>query len=254
MLRLAARVNIYNKRLIVFVFDFFIPLFLIVEDHDSEEGDQERDGDKGGDQHGFDLDSLRDDADIMLFFGLDAVAADEHTVGVDTVGGTGNEGAVVFIVGDLEVGDFLGEDDMYLVDLVSKLLIEDIKDKLIALDEAVELCKELGAGEAAVAGDYGVGRRAADGERGPFEVAGGDLQDAFGGAVVQGEGDIDERYLDIAHDTVAADIEQLVILLRLLSGGDIGIGAGEDIAVIFLGGGDKPRVLFFAHARDGLGI
>ena len=67
-----------------------------------------------------------------------------------------------------------------------------------------------------MAGEHAVRPRAARGQRAALDVADGDLQHALARAVIDGQGAVDLRDLDIAHDARAGDVQQAVIDRLLL--------------------------------------
>lgn len=85
-----------------------------------------------------------------------------------------------------------------------------------------------------MAGNHAVGAGAAYGEGAPFNMADGDLQHGVLDAVVDGQGDPDGRNLDIAHDAVAGDVQQIFVLPGFFLGGLIAVGVAAQRFVIGL--------------------
>lgn len=137
-------------------------------------------------------------------------------MGIDAIGGAGHQSAQVLPGLDLQrvhLGGLYNED---LVHLVGQHLVQHPDGEGVPLHDLVQIGKQLGAGQASVAGEHAVGALAAYGQAGPVHMAHGDLQNGFGGAVVDGQGHIDIGDLDIAHNARAAEVQKLFILLLLL--------------------------------------
>ena len=137
----------------------------------------------------------------------------------------------------------MGLDNEDLVDLVGQDLIQDMQHKHIANLELVKIGEEPGAWQAPVSGEHTVASRTANGQAGPVQMPHGDLQDGLLSAVIDGQHHIDHGDLDIAHDAVAADIQQgFVDLLLLVRQKEI-VGTVEQRLVIILGGVPKFLIL-----------
>ena len=157
-------------------------------------------------------------------------------MGVDAVGRARHQRAQVAPGDDLQRGHILRLDDEDLVDLVGQYLVEHADGERIALDQLVEIRKQLRARQPAVAGEHAVAAFAADGQAGPADVPGGDLEHVVVRAVVDGQGDIDGRDLDIAHDAGAADVQETVIFRLLALGQEIaGLAGGERLVIVARG-------------------
>ena len=182
------------------------------------------------------------------------MAAHQQAVGVDAVGGAGDEGEVVLLRVDLELGHLGGEHDADLVDLVGDRAVEDGDSPVVAGGQLVKVGKEPGAWQAAVAGDGAVGPDAADGEARPREMADGDLQHGLVGAVVDGQGDVDFRDVDVAHDAGAVDIQQGVVFLLFLLAHVPEHAAFAELFVVLFGGLEDLLVAVGVELGDRLGV
>ena len=98
-------------------------------------------------QQGLDPERVIGNIDGGLFLdGLDADATNQQPVGVDAVGGAGEERAVIHAFHDEKVLKFGGGDDLDLVHLIGQDLVQDRDLEGIAQFQSVQIGKELGAG------------------------------------------------------------------------------------------------------------
>lgn len=219
---------------------------------------------KNGQRHGrsneqrLDLDGIGGHADgLGLVF--HAVAANEQPVGIDAVGRAGHECTEILSRLDLERGNVVRLNDQNAVYLIGQHLVEHADHERIALDELVEVGEELRAGQAAMAGEHAVGAFSAGRERGPVEMADGDLEDRIVRPVVDRKRELDGRDLDVAHDAGTGDVQQAVILRALLVGQEIAVFAFQQRLVVVSGRRPQlviPRLIEALHvggvAGDGL--
>ena len=109
---------------------------------------------------------------------INPVATDQQAVGIDAVGGAGDQRTQVPALDDRQFIHFLGLHDADLVHLVGEGLVEDIQHEIVALFKLVKVSEQPCGGQAPVAGKDTVGALAADRQAGPFQMANGDLQTA----------------------------------------------------------------------------
>ena len=111
--------------------------------------------------------------------------------------------------------------------------------KLIPDRQLVQAGEQLGAGQAAVAGEHGVAVFAADGQRGRLDMADAFLQDLLAGAVVDGQVNADLGDGDAAHHAV--HIQDLFVIFGqgVAAAGHKGVmhGVPGKVFVVFFGQG-----------------
>ena len=74
----------------------------------------------------------------------------QQTVGIDTVGRTGDERTIVLALGDEQVAHIGGQDSFDLIDLINHRPIKDGDSKSVSDFQLVEISKQLCAGKTAV--------------------------------------------------------------------------------------------------------
>ena len=102
--------------------------------------------------------------------------------------------------------------------------------------EPIQIGKELGTGQTPVTGEHAVGTLPAHRQAGPFQMAHGHLQNRILGAVVNGQTHVNFRDLDIAHDSLAGDVQQPFVFGLLFLGEDIAVVPAQQLPVIGPGG------------------
>ena len=105
--------------------------------------------------------------------------ADEQPVSVDTVGRAGDQRAIIRIRIDLQILQFLRQDDSDLVYLISKRTVKDLQQKFVTRLELVNIREKLGGRKPAVTGYRTVASLAAYWEGSTYDVPDRDLQDRF---------------------------------------------------------------------------
>ena len=78
-------------------------------------------------------------------------------MGVDAVGGAGDEGAQIQAGNELNQRRIAGQHHVHLRDLVGQRLVEDGEVKHVADLHHVQVAEQAGGGQAAVAGKHGMG-------------------------------------------------------------------------------------------------
>ena len=240
----------------------FCRMGIIAHQQDEHKEYQNRNQCNGGYNQGFDLYRIGRYPDYFGFFDVFyPVSADKKTMGVDPVGGTGYQCTVVLSRFDQEILGVVRFHDGDFVHLVGKDLVEDTEQEDVPFRKFVQIGEKFGAGETSVTGDDAVVSGAAHGKACPFQMSHGDLQNGFGGAVVDGEGAADGRDLHVAHDAVAGEIQVGVVgrflFLREKVGGCaavkgqvVGFGFLPDAGVFFL----IDVCHFFGVGSDGPGL
>ena len=99
-----------------------------------------------------------------------------------------------------------------------------------------------------------MGALAAHRERGPVDVADGDLQDGFFHAVVNGDIHADGLDGDISDDAGAGEVQQGVVFRQVLIRHGIGVRLLEQSFVVFMRGLDHLVQFFLIHALNGVGV
>lgn len=130
---------------------------------------------------------------------------DEDALAVDSVGVAGEEGDEVLVVFDADVVDYVGSigvDDVVVDDPVGEGLVEYVNVKDVSDLEAFEgdHVKEDSVLVSGVCGEDGVSVGAADGQAAAVEVAGTNVENFPGGAVVDGHVDPQVGVFDGGHD------------------------------------------------------
>ena len=194
--------------------------------------------------------------DQLAVFICDAVAAHQHAVGIDAVGCAGDERAVILTGNGDKLGDVAGQNNANLVNLIGDHLVEDGDREAVPFRDLVQIGKEPGTGQTAVAGEHSMGAGAADGKTRPIHMADGDLQYRFLGGMVNGNVDIDGGDIDIAHQPGAGEVEQQIILGQVLLGHGVGVLLLQQARVIVVGGLDHGgqlsgvRLVHLTGVRD----
>ena len=144
-------------------------LFHVIDQKEHQQAGQDRGGQNGGHHHGLDLHGVGGDADRRcLRLVIRPVSPDQKAVGIDAVGGAGDQDAVVLSWLDGQRAQLVGLDDQDLVHFVGQHLVQHPEQKDIPLLQLVQIGKQLGAGQAPVAGDDAVGALPAHGQAGPL--------------------------------------------------------------------------------------
>ena len=105
--------------------------------------------------------------------------AHQQAVGVDAVWRTGDQGAVVFPLLNLQSLHILGLYDQDLIHLVGRDLVEDVDMEHIPLHQLIQVGKQGGRGQAPVPGEHPVDAVAANGEGTALQRAHARLQHAL---------------------------------------------------------------------------
>jgi hypothetical protein len=161
------------------------------------------------------------------------MSTDQQSVGIDTVGGTGKHGTIVLTLADHEAVYLMRLYNEDLIYLIGQDLIQNAEHKQVSLADLVQVGKELGAGQTPVSGNNAVGTLPTYRKAGPLQVTDSDLEDRVLGAVIYRERNTDAGDLNIAHNTVTGNVQELVILLLLFRGSGIAVGTVQETAVIF---------------------
>lgn len=225
-----------------------------VDEQEDEEQDQNRKSDEKGDDFRLDLKRFRSDIRNAGSLVRNPVSPHQQTVRVDAVGRAGHERDQVLSLLDLQSRDLGRQHDRDLVDLIGVRLVKNPNDEGIPLDQLVEVREELGRWKSPVTGQDGVRAFPADGKRASFDMAGGDLKDGVGHAVVDRKRDLDLLDFDIAHDAGSGDVEDLVIFeIFTLCWRESGVGVGEGL-IVGSGFFQNPIFLVGTHVIDGFGV
>ena len=107
-------------------------------------------------------------------------------MGIDTVGGTGQQRTVIFSRNDLNITNFIGTDNLDLIHLVGKASVQNRNQKCIAQFHFVQFCKQLSVGQSSVGRQNAVGAFTAHREGCAFQMATGNVQHFRGYTVIQG--------------------------------------------------------------------
>ena len=91
---------------------------------------------------------------------------------------------------------------------VKNWMVTYTENKGITNLHLIQIRKQLGAGQSAMAGQQAVGALAAHRQAGADDVPNGDLQHLVGGAVVNGQRNIDGGNFDMAHNAGTGGIQQ----------------------------------------------
>ena len=92
-------------------------------------------------------------------------------MGIDAVGGTGDQGAVVLPLFNAQVIQLIWLYGADLIHLVGQGLVQNPQNEGIPLCQLVQIGEQLGAGQTPVAGQDAVGPRPAGGQGGAFNMA-----------------------------------------------------------------------------------
>ena len=150
-------------------------------------------------------------------------------MGVDAQRRAGDEGDQVPAGLGAQLLGLLGLDDLGLDHAVGEHLAEDLDDEGVPRLDAVEIGEHDGVGQAPVPGDHGAGARAAHRQGGALQVSQALQEGLVGGAVVDGQVEVDGGDLEARHEAGAVDVEDLVVAQGLLprlarAGGHVRIG------------------------------
>ena len=143
-------------------------------------------GGHGHDDHGIHTVGFIRHIDPAFLGSVDLVRPDQESLGIDAVGGAGQQGAVVLPFLNSDQGDVVRLYDADLIHLVGQDLIEDGECKGIPGLHAVQMGKEQGRGQAAVGGNNAVGAGTSDGQAAALKMSGGDAEDRIRCTVVTG--------------------------------------------------------------------
>lgn len=239
----------------------FPPLFPLVcllahargNEHEHQQDQDHRHRDERGDVDRLDLDRVRHHAQVAVRI-FHAVSADQQTMGIDAVGRTGDQRAVILARLDPERRQIRGLHHADLVDLVGERLVEDHHDECVPFFEFIEIGKQLCRGQASVPGQRAVGAFAAHRKGRALQMSDGGLQDLLTGPVVDGQLDIDLGNINVAHDSGGTGREQAVVLFPLLLGQRPVDAVFRDFVVVGSGRLDHLLVLVVVHVGDLFGV
>ena len=224
------------------------------EDQDSDDQDQQdRHCHKRHDVDRADLKGIGDHLGLAILV-CDPMSSHQKPVGIDAIGGAGDQCAEVLTLFNLQVREIRGLHDADLIHLVGEGLVQDVQGEGIPLREFVQVRKELCRGKAPVPGQYGMGALPADRERSLLQVPDGGLQNAIAGAMVDRQLHVDLGNVDVPHISGAIEVQQAVVLLLLFFRHlpvDPSPGKLRVIFLCFLYQGIK---LLLIHVCDGLGV
>lgn len=137
-------------------------------------------------------------------------------MGIDAIGSTGNERALVAVVINGQGGNVLRIHDEYLIHLIGENLMQDTDQELIPFHDLIQIGEELGAWETSVAGENGMRPLSSHGKAGPVQMADGDLEDALIGAVVNRERAFDCRNIHVTHNAGPGYIQGIAVFFLFL--------------------------------------
>ena len=86
---------------------------------------------------------------------------------------------------------------------------------MISFRNLIQICKQSGTRETAVAGEDGMRALTADGQTGPLDMSYANLQYSFFRTVINGQSALDRRDLDVTHDPIAFDVQERFISVTL---------------------------------------
>ena len=101
--------------------------------------------------------------------------------------------------------------DVDLVHLIGQNFVQHTEHKGISFRQLVQIGEQLRRRQSPMAGNHAVGAGTTYGEGTALDMADGDLQHRVLSAMVDRQGDPDGGDLDIAHDAVAGDVQQICI-------------------------------------------
>ena len=155
------------------------------------------------------------------------MTADEQAVRIDAIGCTGDKRAEVAPLNNFKIRDLRRFYNADLIYLIGKDFIQHTQHKNVTLLELIQIGKKLCAGETSMPRKDAVATCTANRETGPFEMPHSNLQNGLLRPMVNWETHIEIWNLDIAHDTEAGYIQQLLILgLLVLRQSKAGISLG----------------------------
>ena len=178
-------------------------------------------------------------------------------MGVDPVRRTGDESATVPVGINREPGRVLREYRVNVQYHVGQCFIQRLDIEHVALFELVEVREHPLSGKTGMPGDDGMRPLPADRERRTEQMTEATIQCAFLSTVVDGQLQAQNRDFKIAHDSVAPDIQKMIVALGSFLQSILGIGLlghGLERGVVILSVRLCPDFLGIIHLFHSFGV
>ena len=163
---------------------------------------------------------------MILLHRLDALSSDKKPVSVDTIGGAGEQCAVVLAVFDEKIIDFIGLDYCYPVHLISKNLRHYCQCECIAYFHLIKIGEKTGTGKSSVARYNAVCGLSAYRKTGSREMSRSDLENVLIYSVIHRKLYSYLVDINVSHNACTRDIKSTVISRNKLRMIENTIGCG----------------------------
>ena len=174
------------------------------------------------------------------------MAPDQETVGVDPVGGAGNQGYIILLPVNFQSVNLVRLHNQDLVNLIGQGFVQHMEVKEISLFQLLQIRKHPGCCHAGMGRNHSMRALTANGQGCSGHVPRAALQGVLAHAVVDGQQHINSGNLNVAHNAIPGQIQKAVVVQSIQFSGSsagsqqfiIGLrfrpGRGQLFAVRFL--------------------